>query len=670
MKSFLLAIGLLCLGNAMLQAQNFMTPETMLTLNRMSVVATAPAQDFVLYRTSKTNLDTEKSDTQYYMLNLKTGVSTLLSLGGKSVFQWDKNGMYAKDGETLYVSGDMGNTWNTFYKTGKIGLVKVSPDAKYVAYSKEVQVNTVLGKEKYENWANTTAKIYDDLQHRHWDTWSDGKYNHLFVAAVAEPVERAKNLFEGKQWNTPQKPFGGAEDFVWSGDSQALVYVLKPKSGREFMTSTNTDLFAYFPKSGATQNLTEANHGYDVHPVFSPDGKKLLWAAMKRDGYEADKNDLMVMDWASRQVSNVTEGWDESVTGDIQWSSKGDEVYFTSAMRGTRQLFAANVKSKAVRQITSGNHDVNAVVATGKDAVWVSRSDINHNGDIYKVNVKNGAMTQVTDVNKAVYAGLKPATSELKMIDTHDGQSMGVWFHYPPDFDPTKKYPTLLYCQGGPQSALTQYFSTRWNFAVMTGKGYIVVAPNRRGMQGWGVKWNEAISKDWGGGAIQDYLSAADYAKTLNYVDGDRMAAVGASYGGYSVYMLAGLHENRFASFIAHNGLYDMQSWYGTTEELFFANWDAGSPWEDPQPLAYTKFNPSTYVQNWDTPILIIQGQLDYRVAYEQGQQAFQAARLHGVKARFLYFEDENHWVLKPHNALVWQNEFFRWLEETMPKQK
>jgi dipeptidyl aminopeptidase/acylaminoacyl peptidase len=310
---------------------------------------------------------------------------------------------------------------------------------------------------------------------------------------------------------------------------------------------------------------------------------------------------------------------------------------------------------------------LNAIYAQQKNTLLISRNDMNHNPDLFSVDLKNGSMKQMTEVNKKNYETITPSRTELKMVKTTDGKEMGVWFIYPPNFDETKKYPTLLYCQGGPQSALTQSFSVRWNFALMAANDYIVVAPNRRGMPGWGVKWNEDISKDWGGQVMQDYLAAADYAKTLSYVDGDRMGVVGASYGGYSAMMLAGIHENRFKTFIAHDGLFDMKSWYLTTEELFFAKWDlGGSPYDEPTPKSYTEFNPSNYVNKWNKPMMIIQGGIDYRVPYEQGQEAFQAAKLKGLKAKFLYFPNENHWVLHPQNGLVWQREFFEWLKETL----
>ncbi|MCB4235279.1 prolyl oligopeptidase family serine peptidase [Kaistella anthropi] len=341
-------------------------------------------------------------------------------------------------------------------------------------------------------------------------------------------------------------------------------------------------------------------------------------------------------------------------------------MYYTTAFRGTKQLFSLNPKTAKIQQITKGDFDVNEILALNKNLLLVTRTDINHNADLFSVDLKNGAMKQITDVNKDNYSKITPGKSELKMVKTTDGKEMGVWFHYPPNFDPNKNYPTLLYCQGGAQSALTQYFSTRWNFALMAANGYIVVAPNRRGMPGWGTQWNEEISKDWGGQPMRDYLAAADYAKTLPYVDDDRMGAVGASYGGYSVFMLAGIHNNRFKTFIAHDGLFDMKSWALTTDELWFANWDVGSPMEKPLPKAFTEFNPINFVDQWTKPMMIIQGGIDYRVPYEQGQEAFQAAKLHGLKAKFLYFPNENHWVLNAHNGLVWQREFFDWLRETL----
>lgn len=650
----------------LMNAQQVMTPEILWTLKKVGVQAVSPDQSSLIYKVGQVDLKTEKTKNENYFLNVINNQSSKIDLGKKALVQWDKNGLYAQEGEKIYLSKDSGKTWTEFYTIGEADNIVISPDGKKIAFSKQVLVEKLMGKYKYADTPKTTAQIYTDLNHRHWDYFNEGKYNHVFVVNTSSSVDSAKDLLEGKTWDSPQRPFGGAEDFVFSPDSSKLLYVTKPKSGKEYSTSTNTDIFAYDLASATTKNLTEGMMGYDVNPKFSPDGKWLLWQSMEREGYEADKNDIVVMDWKTGAKSNMTGNWDESVTGTAFWSSDSKSIYFNAAFRGTVQLFSVDLKNAKVSQITKGNFDVTDIFAEGKKSLLVSKTDINHASELFSVNLKNGELSQVTDVNKNTYAKLAQGKSELKMVKTSDGKEMGVWFHYPPNFDPNKKYPTLVYCQGGPQSGLTQFFSTRWNFALMAANGYVVVAPNRRGMPGWGTKWNEAISKDWGGQPMRDYLAATDYAKTLPYVDGDRVAAVGASYGGYSVFMLAGIHENRFKTFIAHDGLFDMKSWYLTTEELWFANWDLGSPWEKPLPKAYTEFNPSNFVDKWNKPIMIFQGGIDYRVPYEQGQEAFQAAKLRGLKSKLVYFPNENHWVLHPQNGLVWQREFFDWLKETL----
>ena len=651
----------------LMNAQNVMTPETLWTLNKIGVSAVSPDQSSLIYSLGKTDLKTEKNNKKNYFFSVKNGNATSLDLGKKSLIQWDKNGIYAQEGDKIYVSKDAGKTWTDFYTLGEVDNVIISPDGKKIAFSKEVLVEKLMGKEKYSDVPKSTAQIYNDLNHRHWDRFNEGKYNHIFVVNVSETADKAKDLLEGKPWDSPQRPSGGSEDFLWNPDSTQLLYVTKPLSGAEYAQSTNTDIFAYDLKSGTVKNLTESNKGYDVNPKFSPDGKYLSWQSMERNGFEADKNDVKILDLKSGITTNLTKAWDESVVGSVFWSQDSKNIYFTTAWKGTMQLFSLNPKTSKIQQVTKGDFDVSDIYAENSNSLLVSRTDMNHNADLFSVDLKNGAMKQLTEVNKETYAKITPSKTELKMVKTTDGKEMGVWFIYPPNFDPAKKYPTLLYCQGGPQSALTQFFSVRWNFALMAANDYIVVAPNRRGMPGWGTKWNEEISKDWGGQPMRDYLAAADFAKTLPYVDGDRMGAVGASYGGYSVFMLAGIHENRFKTFIAHDGLFDMKSWFLTTEELWFAKWDlGGSPYDNPTPKSYTEFNPSNYVNKWNKPMMVIQGGIDYRVPYEQGQEAFQAAKLQGLKTKFLYFPNENHWVLHPQNGLVWQREFFEWLKETL----
>lgn len=661
LKYILLAIA----APFLMKAQNVMTPEILWTLNKFSVSAVSPDQNSLIYNVGKVDLRTEKTNSKKYVLDLKTNAVSGIDLGKKLLIQWDLNGIYTQEGDKIFISKDNAKTWAEFYTIGDADNIRISPDGKKIAFSKQVLVEKVMAKDKFPDTPKSTGQIYTDLNHRHWDYYNEGKYNHIFVVNISDKAENAKDLLEGKMWDSPQRPFGGSEDFIWSPDSSKLLYVTKPLSGAEYAKSTNTDIFAYDPATGKTENLTESNKGYDMNPAFSPDGKYLSWTSMARDGYEADKNDIKIMDWKSRKTTNLTKDWDESAAAPF-WSPDSKMLYFSAAFRGTQQLFSVDPKTSKVQQITKGDFDVNDIAAMQGNSLFVTRTDINHNADLFSVNLKNGEMKQVTEVNKENYAKITPGKSELKMVKTTDGKEMGVWFHYPPNFDPSKKYPTLLYCQGGPQSGLTQFFSVRWNFALMAANGYIVVAPNRRGMPGWGTKWNEEISRDWGGQPMRDYLAAADFAKTLPYVDGDRMGAVGASYGGYSVFMLAGIHENRFKTFIAHDGLFDMKSWALTTEELWFANWDIGSPFEKPLPKAYTEFNPSNFVEKWNKPIMIVQGGIDYRVPYEQGQEAFQAAKLRGLKTKFLYFPNENHWVLHPQNGLVWQREFFEWLKETL----
>ncbi|WP_374330394.1 prolyl oligopeptidase family serine peptidase, partial [Soonwooa sp.] len=526
----------------MMNAQQKLTPEILWTLNKLGVQAVSPDQSSLIYKVSKTDLKTEKSNSSTYFMNLLNQSAEKVDFGKRAVIQWDKNGLYAQEGNKIVLSKDAGKTWTEFYTIGTDAEnIVISPDGKKVAFSKAVLVENLMAKDKYVDTPKSTGQIYTDLNHRHWDAWNEGKYNHVFVVNTSDSSDKAKDLLEGKKFDSPQKPFGGSEDFVWSPDSTELLYVTKAKSGADYAQSTNTDIFAYNLATGQTTNLTEGMMGYDVAPSFSNDGKNLLWLSMKRDGYEADKNDIIVMDWKSKTKKNLTEAWDETVSGSTFWSADSKNIYFTAAYRGTKQLFVVNAKGGKVNQVTNGQFDVNDIFAQTKSGLVVSKVDINHNADLFNVELKKGQLSQITDVNKDNYAKLTFGKSELKMVKTSDGKEMGVWFHYPPNFDPNKKYPTLLYCQGGPQSALTQYNSVRWNFALMAANDYIVVAPNRRGMPGWGTKWNEDISGDWGGQPIRDYLAATDFAKTLPYVDKDRVAAVGASYGGYSVFMLAGV---------------------------------------------------------------------------------------------------------------------------------
>ncbi|HWW43382.1 S9 family peptidase [Pedobacter sp.] len=658
------------------QEKNVMTPELLWSLGKVATLGNSPDGKILFYKIGKTDLTTEKTSNQYFLLNVDNGQQTKTDLlGDKTFVQWDKNGIYAIKGAELFLSTNMGKTWKTVSSQLKDAEnVVVSPDGLWIAFSKTISFSKVLGKEIYNDVPKSTAQVYTDLNIRHWDAWNEGKVSHVFVSSTNNTGAPVRDLLENEPYDAPQKPFGGAEDFIFSPDSKSILYVCKKKIGKAYAQSTNTDIYAYHIGDAKTTNLTEGMMGYDMAPAFSKDGKKLAWLSMKRDGYEADKNDVVVMDWATKVKMNVTSAWDETVDGGFSWSTNSDHIFFNAAIKGTKQLFSVKVPanlmariSPPVIQITKGAFDITGISAQNGDHLIVTRTDMNHATELFNVDLKSGNMKAVTHANDADYARIAISDTKLRMVKTTDGKEMGVWVVYPLNFDPAKKYPTLLYCQGGPESSLTQFYSVRWNFQLMAANGYIVVAPNRRGMPGWGVEWNEAIAKDWGGQPMQDYLSAIDDVSKESYVDKDRLGCVGASYGGYSVYMLAGIHNNRFKTFIAHDGLFDMKSWYGTTEELWFANFDlGGNYWSNPVSKSYTEFNPSNYISKWNTPIMVIQGGIDFRVPIEQGLEAFQAAQLKGIKSKLLYLPNENHWVLHAHNGLVWQREFFSWLKETL----
>jgi dipeptidyl aminopeptidase/acylaminoacyl peptidase len=555
---------------------------------------------------------------------------------------------------------------------------KLSPNGQYRISSAEVKIVPVAGSDFYPNLPKSNALIYDQLNNRHWDEWEDGKYGHVLLQKLenGKPSGEPIDLMKDEPYDCPQKPFGGDEDYIWSPDGTRVVYVAKKKYGTAYAISTNTDLYAYDVAKGTTTNLTAANKGYDVQPAFNTQGQ-LAWLQMKRDGYEADKQDLVVMN--GTVAMNLTASRDDIHVEGFRWANDGKSLYFYAPINGTLQLFNVTYPgltrmAPVIRQVIKGDFDVSGIVGQRGNTLVVSRTDMNHAAELYTVDVSSGAMQQLTHVNDAAYAATASCATERRFVKTVDGKNMLVWVVYPPGFDKSKKYPTLLYCQGGPQSPLTQFYSFRWNLQLMASQGYIVVAPNRRGMPGHGTQWNEQISKDHGGLAMQDYLSAIDALRKEKYVDTSRVGCVGASYGGYSVFMLAGMHKGRFKTFIAHDGIYDFRSMYGATEEIFFTDWDYGGPYWDKNNKAaqksYAQFSPSNFVDKWNTPILIYQGAKDYRVPLEQGLQAFTAAQLRGIKSKLIVMPDENHWVLHAQTALVWQKEFFKWLEETMPGKK
>jgi dipeptidyl aminopeptidase/acylaminoacyl peptidase len=637
---------LLFLCSFTIQAQQLLTPETLWSLGRVASQGLSEDKSLVYYSVSIPNIQENKSKTTYYAMPVAGGKATALP------------------GNPTETKVAIDNEYDN---------LSVSRDGKYAIYSREVHLKNMKGADAYPNLKQSNAYIYDDLNQRHWDTWEDGNFSHVFLAEiVAGHAVREKDLMQGEMHDCPQKPHGGSEDMIFSPDGKYVLYVTKKKFGKDYAISTNTDIYAYSIETGKTENLTEGMMGYDMSPVFTSDGSRLAWLSMKTDGCESDKNELWIMDWRTRSKTNLTEEWDENVAS-FTWSLDNQSIYFIAPYHGTEQLFViqnALQPEPSIKAITKGQFDITSLVGEYNTSMVVTRTDMNHAAELYTVDLTTGNMTQLSHVNDAAYANIKMCDVKERYTDLGNDQQLFSWVIYPPDFDPTKKYPVLLYCQGGPQSALSQFYSFRWNFQLMASQGYIVIAPNRTGMPGWGVEWNAAISKDWGGDPMRDYLAAIDDISEEAYVDKDRRGAVGASYGGYSVFMLAGIHEGRFKTFISHCGLFDLRSWYGTTEELWFANWDIGGPyWDKTNKEAqhsYKEFSPSNYVANWTSPIMIIQGGKDYRVPIEQGLQAFQAAQLQGIKSRFLYLPEENHWVLKAQNAMIWQSEFYIWLKETL----
>ena len=616
-------------------AQNVMSPELLWKLGRVTALGIAKDGKNIIYKVSTPSVEENKSSSKYYSIPVSGGNAT--EIRDTKEYLIDKN---------------------------------ISPDGKYLVYSEEVKMEKVNGKDFYPELEKSNVQVYNGLNYRHWDTWNEGKYNHVFYKENKETAVGI-DIMKGENFDAPQKPFGGDEDYIWAPDSKSILYVSKKKAGTQYALSTNTNIYEYHLDTKETTNRTQENLGYDMAPQFSPSGD-LTWLQMKRDGYEADKNDILVS--LKGKSINLTANWDGTVDSFI-WSADGKKVYFIAPIDGTKQLFEVNFPKTAktnlvVKQLTDGDFDVSDLVCQVGNAIIVARTDMNHAAEIYSYDLKKKLWQQLTHVNTATYSTLALSKTEKRYVTTTDGKKMLVWVILPPNFDATKQYPTLLYCQGGPQSPLTQSYSFRWNFSLMAAQGYVIVAPNRRGMPGHGVEWNEQISKDWGGQVIADYLSAIDTLAKEKYVDKTRLGAVGASFGGYSVFYLAGMHQNRFKTFISHCGVYNLQSMYGTTEEVFFNNWDhGGAYWEQENPMAqkaYSDFNPINHINKWNTPIMIIQGGKDYRVPIGQAQEAFQAAQLKGINSRFLLFPEENHWVLKPQNAIVWQREFFKWLKETL----
>lgn len=662
---------LILLGFA-LSAQNTMSPEKLWELGRVGLEDAREEQ--VLYGVSYYDTEANSSVRELYLADLESGSTRQLTEFGKGVysasFLTDDLIGFALGGQYHTMDLESGEVIQKTRIEGGISNVKAYPQKNGIMllFSKEFKTMESTA-DRYPELDKADALVTEDLMYRHWSSWSDDLSQHVCYTMIPwvngkTEVMDFTDIMDGEAFDSPMMPFGGSEEFALSPDGRRIAYVCKKKTGKEYAVSTNSDIYCYNLEDQTTINLTEGMMGYDKNPVWSPDGKYFTWTSMPRDGYESDVNELWIMDQKSGIKAKLIA--DLHVSG-FSWAGKG-EIVFGLPKQGTQQIHSLGFSWKpgktlriSTRPILNGPHNYNSFIPVDDELVY-TRQDMNHATEIFFHS--EGEEKAVTAVNEKVYSEIDLSRIEKRWIKTSDGKDMLTWVIYPPDFDPNKKYPTLLYCQGGPQSQVSQFYSFRWNFQLMAAKGYIVVAPNRRGLPGFGKEWNEQISGDWGGQAMKDYLSAIDEVAKEPFVDNERLGAVGASYGGYSVYMLAGIHENRFKALISHCGLFNLKSWYGSTEEMFFANWDLQGPyWEEANAEGYARFDPSNYVQNWTAPILVIHGGLDFRVPINQGMEAFQAAQLRDIPSRFLYFPNEGHWVLSPQNGLLWHSEFFGWLD-------
>ena len=654
-----------------------MTPEMMLSLARVGASSLSPDGKTIVYSVGFPNIKENKIRTELFSIASNgTGRRQLTQgIAGLHGARWIQQGR-----RISYISSESGEpqVWTmapdgTDRKQvtrieGGLSDYLFSPDETKLAYIKEITFGKST-KEVYPDLPKATGRIVTDLMYKHWDEWVE-TIPHIFIASVGnEPITSGKDILEGEPYEAPTKPFGGSEELSWSPDGKTLAYSSRKKTGLEYSLSTNTDIYLYDLASGATRNITEGNGGYDTHPRFSPDGSKISWISMERDGYEADLKRLFIQELKTGKKTFLTDGFEYDVDETV-WSPDSKSIFFLATKHAEAQLWELALKGRKIRQITTGMHDYTSLdLQAGR--LLAGRQSYTLPTDLYLVDPKTGRADQLTHENKETLDPLSPISVEKRWVKTTDGGNMLVWVILPPNFDKTKKYPALLFCQGGPQSAVSQFFSYRWNMRLMAEQGYIVIAPNRHGVPSFGKAWNEQISGDYSGQNIQDYLTAVDEVKKEPWVDADRLGCVGASYGGYSVFYLAGVHQKRFKAFIAHAGIFNLEMQYMTTEEMWFANWDmGGAPWEKDNAVAQHTFanSPHKLVGNWDTPILVIHGERDYRILAGQGMAAFNAAKLRGIPAELLIYPDENHWILRPQNALLWQRTYFNWLDKYLKK--
>ena len=673
-----------------------LTPEVMWKMGRAGSSSLSADGSRLLYTVTHYNMAENRGVTAVYVQEMASGAVHQLTdfASNNSSPAWSPDGSriyFLSDrsgsSQVWVMDADGGNATLVTGKGGSEGIPDVegfgiSPDGKHIWWVQGVQPAGVAirSSDRYKDMDKSKARIYDDLMVRHWDYWDEGTYRHIFVGELGKGlVTSGRDIMPDAAWDAPLAPYFDMAEIAWNHAGTMLAYTCKPLTGTAYAVSTDSDIFVYDVASGQTQNICKPTNfntgekierlrdnlpGYDKYPVWSPDDRKIAFLSQRRAGNESDKARLFLYDCATTEMCDLTEDFDYNAMN-VVWEGN-DRLWFVAPIEATHQICRIALGEGEVEVLTKGDHDITAfTMAAGR--IVAELATISSATEFYEVNPANGALTKISSINDAIYEHIRMGQVQKRWVETTDGKQMLTWVILPPDFDPARKYPTLLYCEGGPQSVVSNGWSYRWNFQLMAAQGYVVVAPNRRGVPSFGQEWLDQISGDYSGQNIRDYLSAIDDVAREPWADETRMGCVGASYGGYSVYFLAGHHQKRFKAFIAHCGIFDFDSMYGETEELWFVNNDYGGPyWDKTNATAQRSYanSPHRFVDRWDTPILIITGEKDYRIPYTQSLEAFTAARVRGIPARLVSFEDEAHQVFRPQNSLVWNREFFGWLDK------